>query len=61
MKRDINFIKHIKPQLKQKEKEDRKMKGTNEMNRDMKLLGIEQKPIDIIEAFSIFKFLKGMR
>jgi hypothetical protein len=58
MKKDINFIRYIKPQIIRKEKEDKSMKGESKINRELKILGIEQKPIDIFELFSIFKFFK---
>jgi hypothetical protein len=62
MKRDITFIKHIKPQLKEKEKTDKANHREAEYSRACKCLGIDPNPALQIEDMgllaSIFKAIK---
>ena len=61
MKRDLNYIKHIKPQIKEKEQKDRMNKGAARFSRECKLRGIDPEPkVDIVECMSLFKVAKRL-
>ena len=62
MKRDINYIKHIRPQIKDKERTDKATSSTARQerhDRECRMMGIEPPSVDIVEAIGLFNTIRS--
>jgi len=60
MKKDINFIKFIKPQLVKKEKRDKMEHREKEFDNAMRIAGLNSPGIDITDLGLVMGTLKAM-
>jgi hypothetical protein len=61
MKRDINFIKHIKPQLKERERVDKAEGRQKRYETACKIHGIEPPALDIVDVGIMASLLRRFR
>jgi len=61
MKRDITFIKYIKPQLKEKERSDKAESREKQYDKVTKTLGLEPPGINIEDLGGILAMLKRIK
>jgi hypothetical protein len=61
MKRDINFIKHIKPQLKEKERTDKAESRQKKYDNAVKMLNMEPPALDVVDVGIIASLLRRLK
>jgi hypothetical protein len=61
MKRDINFIKHIKPQLKEKERTDKAEGRQKRYEKVCRAFDIEPPALDIVDVGIMASLLRRFR
>ncbi len=61
MKRDINFIKHIKPQIKEKERVDKEVSRQTQYEKIRTIYNIEPPALDLVDVGVIASLLRKLR
>jgi hypothetical protein len=61
MKRDINFIKHIKAEVKEKERKDKTESRLNKYDKACKSIGLDPPGINVEDLGGILSMLKRFK